>query len=122
MEVYSVYTEHYVKFWDSGFELAEYIKPKIQRTHLFADLRVHISSSTPAVDRTVLRRNIKSNLISLAPSLSPGEQLPEFDRLARLLGQLVTHYEVLALLQTACWSFAPFGRKLTVILEHRYNL
>jgi hypothetical protein len=36
----TLYTEHCVKFWDSSFKLADYIKPKIQRRHLFADLRV----------------------------------------------------------------------------------
>ncbi len=33
-------TEHCVKFWDSCFKLAEYIKPKRQPRHLFADLRI----------------------------------------------------------------------------------
>ncbi len=36
----SLHTEHCVKFWDSSFEQAEYIKPKIQRWHLFADLTI----------------------------------------------------------------------------------
>ncbi len=39
--VYStLYTEHCVKIWDSSFERAEYIKPKIQRRHLFAYLTI----------------------------------------------------------------------------------
>jgi hypothetical protein len=44
---YTLYTEHYAKFWDSSFEFAEYIKPIIQRRHLFADLRLpHLCSSS----------------------------------------------------------------------------
>jgi hypothetical protein len=37
---WALYTEHCVKFWDSSLKLAKYIKPKIQRRHLFADLRI----------------------------------------------------------------------------------
>ncbi len=33
---------------DSRFELAEYIKPKIQWRHLFADLTIHTSSLIPS--------------------------------------------------------------------------
>jgi hypothetical protein len=35
-----MYTEHCVKFWESGFELAENIKPKLQQRHLFPDLTI----------------------------------------------------------------------------------
>ncbi len=34
----TLYTEHCIKSWDSSFELAENIKRKIQRRHIFADL------------------------------------------------------------------------------------
>ncbi len=36
----TVYTEHCVNFWDSSFKLVRYIKPNIQRRHLFADLPI----------------------------------------------------------------------------------
>jgi hypothetical protein len=36
----TMYIEHCVKFWESNFKLAVYIKHKIQRRHLFADLRI----------------------------------------------------------------------------------
>jgi hypothetical protein len=38
--LFILYTEYCVKFWDFSFEFAEYIEPKIQRRHLFADLRI----------------------------------------------------------------------------------
>ncbi len=45
-----LYTEHCIKFWGSSFKLAEYIKPKIQRRHLFADLAIpHLCSSHSVV-------------------------------------------------------------------------
>ncbi len=36
----ALYTDHCVKFWGSSSELAEYMKPKIQWRHIFADLTI----------------------------------------------------------------------------------
>ncbi len=43
----TLHFEHCVKFCDSSIELAEYIKPKIQRRHLFADLSICEHLRTP---------------------------------------------------------------------------
>ncbi len=36
------YAEHCIKIWEFSFKLAEYIKPKIQRRHFFADMRTSL--------------------------------------------------------------------------------
>ncbi len=51
---YTVYAEQCFKVWVSSFELAEYVKPKIQRRHLIADQRIHISYHLWPLIRTVL--------------------------------------------------------------------
>ncbi len=74
----TVYTEQSAKFWDSSFELAEYIKPKIQRQHLFADVRleytfylcVHCSNSGTLTSNTQNTSNPKHTYVVCRRQLS----------------------------------------------------
>jgi hypothetical protein len=55
----TLYTEHCVNFWDACFELAEYIKPKIQRPsmelfltlNISLNLKVHLDKTTEMFQR-----------------------------------------------------------------------